>query len=77
MRNGKTSCYPPIIKKVFEAAGGDFVTHHEPTESNGLGQTSLARMIEDILDVIEECEPGRETRALYTYFSKGEYVFKG
>ena len=48
----KPKTHPGILKKVLQALGNGIVTHHEPTETNRLGQSGLHTFVDDIMDVI-------------------------
>lgn len=44
--------HPGILKKVLQALGSGSVIHHEPTETNHVGQSGLHTFVDDIMDVV-------------------------
>ena len=68
-----TKMFPSLVKEMYKRLGGNCVIHHEPTEENPLGQSSVAMFIGDILNIVEAAPDSNTAfKDLFIYFQEGK-----
>jgi hypothetical protein len=71
----KTKTSPEVVRRVYGALGRSTIVHHDPTDTNKLGQSGAHTFADDVITIVKSADSEAQAyRNILDYLHDGRLI---